>query len=281
MTLDPSATVQAVRERLRLELLPEAGAGGGALDVTVGLVGPHQAANVATAVATARVLRAQGWQLPDEALARGLSEAALPGRFQVVKMPGPDGPWVVLDGAHTPDSAAALVAAMQAAFLARTPAPSSPTASVPGAAPPPSNAGRGPGSGPPVALLLAMAEDKEHRGVVAELRRLGPRVAVFTRVPIAGSYQRAAAPGTLAGHWQAAAMLAPPTQRPVRCRELLQASLGAAFDKALQELRALRVQRPAGPGAADPGPGVVLITGSLHAVAEAHKLPELGPLLRG
>jgi hypothetical protein len=63
------------------------------------------------------------------------------------------------------------------------------------------------------------------------------------------------AAGTLAAHWQAAAMLA--TGPPFRCRELIQASLGAALQKAQHELR--------GHG----GEGVVVVTGSLHAVAAA------------
>lgn len=89
---------------------------------------------------------------------------------QVLKLPGDDGPYVVLDGAHTEDSAAALAAAVRSVFPAPT----------------------------PVALLLAMAADKEHRAVVAALRGLQPRVAIFTTVPIAGSYRRAAAPGAVA-----------------------------------------------------------------------------------
>lgn len=83
--------------------------------------------------------------------------------------------------------------------------------------------------------------------------------------------------GTLAAHWQAAAILAPPTERPFRCRELVQASLQAAFDKARHELRGFRGQQL--PGAV--GPGVVVVAGSLHAVAEAHKVPELQQLLLG
>ena len=40
-----------------------------------------------------------------------------------------------------------------------------------------------------------MAADKDAAGVAAALRSLRPAVAVFTSVPIAGSYARAAAPG--------------------------------------------------------------------------------------
>lgn len=69
----------------------------------------------------------------------------------------------------------------------------------------------------------------------------------------------ATAVGTLAGHWQAAAML-PSSGRPLRCRELIQANLGAALDKARHEL-----------GAHSSRGGVVAVTGSLHAVAAAMK----------
>lgn len=63
--------------------------------------------------------------------------------------------------------------------------------------------------------------------------------------------------GTLAAHWQAAAMLS--TAKPFRCREMIQAGLGAALDKARHELGAYG------------GKGVVVVTGSLHAVAAGLK----------
>lgn len=69
--------------------------------------------------------------------------------------------------------------------------------------------------------------------------------------------------GTLAAQWQAAAILS--RARLPRCRELIQASLTAAFEKARHELTAFS------------GPGVVVVTGSLHAVAEAYKIPGLLP----
>jgi hypothetical protein len=51
--------------------------------VAMRLVGSHQQGNAATAVAAALQLRRQGWHLPDQAIAAGLSQAFLPGRFQV------------------------------------------------------------------------------------------------------------------------------------------------------------------------------------------------------
>ena len=89
-------------------------------------------------------------------MAAGLEAATLPGRFQLCQLEEDAeaaaaaaaraaqgaageagtqlGPWVVLDGAHTPESAAALAKTLRQAF---------PTA--------------------PVALVVAMAEDKQHR----------------------------------------------------------------------------------------------------------------------
>lgn len=63
--------------------------GGGAgssghLQAALQLVGPHQHANVAAAVSAALLLRREGWgAISDEAIASGLSNAMLPGRFQV------------------------------------------------------------------------------------------------------------------------------------------------------------------------------------------------------
>jgi hypothetical protein len=103
------------------------------------------------------------------------------------------------------------------------------------------------------------------------------------------------ASGTLLSHWQSAAFLAGPSAPHFRCRELVQASLMAAFDKAKHELSAFRTaaatspaRPPAAPGPSDAQqpqqpqqpqhqapPGVIVVTGSLHAVAEALKLEDL------
>jgi hypothetical protein len=71
--------------------------------------------------------------------------------------------------------------------------------------------------------------------------------------------------GTLAAQWQAASMLG--SSRPLRCRQLIQANLGAALEKARHELTAHGSKA-----------GVVVVTGSLHAVAAAMKqLGLVGP----
>ena len=92
----------------------------------VGLLGRHQAANVAVALRTAAALQAAGFAtVPDAALREGFAEARWPGRLELLVI-GPDGratpappgppqpgsPDLVLDGAHNAAGAAALAAAL-------------------------------------------------------------------------------------------------------------------------------------------------------------------------
>lgn len=78
-------------------------------DARVGLLGPHQRDN-------ARVAWTIGAELglPEDARTRGLAEARWPGRLERVEVRRGDlaGPWL-LDGAHNPDGARALVRALE------------------------------------------------------------------------------------------------------------------------------------------------------------------------
>jgi dihydrofolate synthase/folylpolyglutamate synthase len=78
------------------------------------LPGAHQTVNAATAVATALVLRDQGFDLPDEALSTGLTRIEWPARLQILtRGPVPDGlpGWtVILDGGHNAAAGEALAA---------------------------------------------------------------------------------------------------------------------------------------------------------------------------
>jgi dihydrofolate synthase / folylpolyglutamate synthase len=69
------------------------------------MAGRHQAANAAIALATICELRHQGWCISADAMRAGLARAALPGRVEIV----PGDPTIVLDTAHNPASARALV----------------------------------------------------------------------------------------------------------------------------------------------------------------------------
>ena len=78
------------------------------------LLGEHQAANAALAVATCLELRRQGWSIPEEAIREGLSSLSLPARVEIVRT----NPTVVLDVAHNVASAEALVEVLGACFEA-------------------------------------------------------------------------------------------------------------------------------------------------------------------
>lgn len=79
------------------------------------LLGSHQRRNAATVLTTVEVLRQRGWRIPEEAVRRGLAQAAWPGRFQVVRQR----PTVILDGGHNPQCMASLADALEAYFPGR------------------------------------------------------------------------------------------------------------------------------------------------------------------
>jgi dihydrofolate synthase / folylpolyglutamate synthase len=76
------------------------------------LLGNHQAANAAVAVACVEQLQAEGWPLPDAAIAAGLAEVSWPARLEVIGRR----PLIVLDCAHNVASTLALVETLQASF---------------------------------------------------------------------------------------------------------------------------------------------------------------------
>ncbi|KAA6423036.1 MAG: folylpolyglutamate synthase-like [Trebouxia sp. A1-2] len=206
-------------------------------DLKLSLLGQHQLDNAAAAIAAAHVVREQGLgSITQESVVQGLQHTNLPGRLQVMQMQNAQMTptnWLVLDGAHTAQSAAALADTVRGIF--------------------PKN---------PVALIIAMADDKDHKAVMAALRAVRPAVVVFTTVPIAGAPQRCCSPGTLVAHWQAAGLSR--GQPRFRSREVIQASMAAALQKAESELEAQQHH----------GGGVVVVCGSLHAVAGAQKVLE-------
>lgn len=256
----PAGGALGLRQRGALALrgaAADALGGAGPLELSLHLLGAHQLDNAATAAAAAAALRGRGFERVTAAsVVRGLDGAALPGRLQVCRLAaeassnsGGDGidaaaeqeeeaPLVVLDGAHTEASAAALADTLLAAF--------------PDAA---------------FAVVLAMAGDKPHLEVCAQLRRLSPLVVAFTEVAVGGGRARAAPPGALAAAWQRSAGGAGRRAGGGRTRELVQASLGAAVAKARMELRAAGGRR-----------GVVVVTGSLHAAGAALRTLDLSPL---
>lgn len=73
--------------------------------VPVPLAGEHQAANCAAALAMLHELTRDGFELPEGRAVQGLLRTARAGRLEQVH----DAPRVIVDGAHTPESVAAVV----------------------------------------------------------------------------------------------------------------------------------------------------------------------------
>ncbi|MBP86080.1 MAG: bifunctional folylpolyglutamate synthase/ dihydrofolate synthase [Planctomycetaceae bacterium] len=83
-------------------------------DVQLGMIGAHQAANAAVAIATLQQLELAGWRIPKDAIYRGLAESRCPARIEIVSRR----PTVVLDAAHNVASIDALLAAVEAGLCA-------------------------------------------------------------------------------------------------------------------------------------------------------------------
>ena len=81
-------------------------------DYSLGLIGAHQVANAACALAALRQLPVT---LPAEAIARGLETAAWPGRLEILS----EEPLTVLDGAHNGAAMEKLLATWDALLAAR------------------------------------------------------------------------------------------------------------------------------------------------------------------
>ena len=80
--------------------------------ITLPLIGRHQAANAAVAVAVGLKLRDRGWQIGDNHILNGLAGVEWEGRAEVIDRE----PWVVLDAAHTVESARSLADTLSEAF---------------------------------------------------------------------------------------------------------------------------------------------------------------------
>jgi dihydrofolate synthase / folylpolyglutamate synthase len=85
----------------------------GAIDnLSLNLLGEHQAANAAVALATLAELQQAGWKIPETAIRSGLSAVTWPARIEVIGR----NPVVVLDAAHNLASAEALVRTLDESF---------------------------------------------------------------------------------------------------------------------------------------------------------------------
>ena len=84
------------------------------------LLGSYQPSNAAMAIEIAGALRERGWEIPDEAIARGIAETRWPARFEVLdQLAGM--PTVVIDGGHNPQGAGVLADSLRDVFPDKRP----------------------------------------------------------------------------------------------------------------------------------------------------------------
>ncbi|KAI4378163.1 hypothetical protein MLD38_015684 [Melastoma candidum] len=148
------------------------------LDLKMSMLGRHQLQNAATATCAVLCLRDSGWIVSDSSIRIGLEQTYMLGRNQLLTSSqasalGLNAVTVLLDGAHTKDSAKALVDTIRLTL-----------------------------SNPAVALVVAMAMDKDHVAFAKEFLS-GTRVeAVFlTEVSIAGASSRSTSSTLLRDRW--------------------------------------------------------------------------------
>ena len=75
----------------------------------ISLLGEYQVHNAAVVLETVNVLRRRGWEIPEEAVLRGLDQARWPGRMEMAWW----SPNVILDGGHNPQCMEALGKALR------------------------------------------------------------------------------------------------------------------------------------------------------------------------
>ncbi|KAH9677353.1 Dihydrofolate synthetase [Citrus sinensis] len=161
--------VQAERDlKLSIELL----------DVKLCMIGNHQLHNALTATCAALCLRDQGWKISDGSVRAGLENTCLVGRTQFLtskqaELLGLPGATILVDGAHTKESAKALVDTIQMTF---------PQARL--------------------ALVVAMAIDKDHLAFAKEFlsgRKLDS--VILTEADVAGGKARVTPASLLRDRW--------------------------------------------------------------------------------
>ena len=84
----------------------------GLTGVQLPLIGSYQPCNAAVAITTLRVLRANGWNVPEEAIRTGLETVQWPGRFELLRY----SPAFLLDGSHNAHGMRATVQSLRDRF---------------------------------------------------------------------------------------------------------------------------------------------------------------------
>jgi dihydrofolate synthase / folylpolyglutamate synthase len=84
-------------------------------NILLNMLGSHQLANAASAIAAINRLRDRGWSISDEAIRRGLAAASISARIEQVQ----SSPTIILDVAHNLASIEALLAVLRERFRPR------------------------------------------------------------------------------------------------------------------------------------------------------------------
>ncbi|OMO56400.1 Folylpolyglutamate synthetase [Corchorus olitorius] len=220
------------------------------------MLGTHQLQNAVTAACTALCLRNQGWKISDGSIRAGLENTCLQGRsqfltFKEAEILGLPGATVLLDGAHTKESAKALLETIQMAF-------------------PDSR----------LALVVAMASDKDHLAFAKEFLSGRQVEAVFlTEASIAGGTSRTTSASVLRDCWMQASEdlgIKVVNDRMAEYRELLEDNFISSGKKSEHEIivaaekslsDSLKYGNQILRERTGNRPGIVVITGSLHIVS--------------
>ncbi|CAM9002678.1 unnamed protein product [Rhodiola kirilowii] len=221
------------------------------LDVNIYMLGSHQLQNAAAATCAALCLREQGWEVTNASVRAGLEQTYMPGRSQILTNKESvaldlAGCTILLDGAHTKESARALVNTIQMTF---------PDA--------------------PLILVVAMASDKDHVAFAREFLYGTQIDAVFlTEVDIAGSKTRTTPSSLLMDYWIQACegsginllvnhdmSLENPKNS---CEESIHKTI-LSIERSL--LNAMRSGHDLFRAKGKHGKGIIVVTGSLHIVS--------------
>ncbi|KAF3432873.1 hypothetical protein FNV43_RR23975 [Rhamnella rubrinervis] len=225
-------------------------------NVQLYMLGSHQLQNAATATCAALCLRNLGWRISDGSIKDGLQHTCLLGRSQFLTSEeaealGLPKAMILLDGAHTKESAKALVETIRMTF---------PKAHL--------------------ALVVAMASDKDHVGFAREFLSGGQLEAIFlTEAGIAGGKSRTTSASLLRDCWIKASKELGITllrDKMSEYQELDKDQLGSSIsileNKTILAveasfLRSMKVADRILRGRTGNGLGIIVVTGSLHIVS--------------
>jgi dihydrofolate synthase/folylpolyglutamate synthase len=153
------------------------------LDLSIPLLGLHQAENAATATAALWEMSARGIRVPDEAIVNGLLETRWPARFEIARVEPP----VIFDSAHNEDSFARLRQTLDEYF------PGKPVNLVFGASEDKNIPGMFEAMRGKVKLLLITRADHPRALAVETIAKLAQQAGLLTEVlpPVRAAFNRA------------------------------------------------------------------------------------------